>query len=281
MNNFSINRFGKTLRWVVSVDFRSLMMWTIGYSIAVFLGEMLFFYLSNDRTTEQIISYIVQFCSIFIVIALGVIFSTAFAGLNKRPRREAFLMLPATNLEKYLSVLAYVTIVWTVCVFLSIAVGDTLRMIVRSVVYGDPWVSGILPLLKSFIPGFGDTFFIKHTLAYKVMNITVASAFVVWLHSLYILGGTLLRRYAFVVASVIFVLCMMSLSWLIYHYQMPMFSSSWVGDHYEYQEVGTLAYVLAVVLPLLSVFNYWASFRIFKGFQLITNKWTNYDFFKR
>jgi hypothetical protein len=39
--------------------------------------------------------------------------------------------------------------------------------------------------------------------------------------------------------------------------------------------------VLAVVLPLLAVINYWASFHIFKGFQLITNKWTNYDILKR
>ena len=45
-------------------------------------------------------------------------------------------------------------------------------------------------------------------------------------------------------------------------------------------KVGALGYFLTVALPLLSIFNYWASYRIFKGFQLITNKWTNYDFFK-
>ena len=37
----------------------------------------------------------------------------------------------------------------------------------------------------------------------------------------------------------------------------------------------------AVLLPLLAVFNYWASFHIFKNLQLITNKWLNYDFHKR
>ena len=45
-------------------------------------------------------------------------------------------------------------------------------------------------------------------------------------------------------------------------------------------KVGALGYFLTVALPLLSIFNYLASFHIFKGFQLITNKWTNYDFHK-
>jgi len=32
---------------------------------------------------------------------------------------------------------------------------------------------------------------------------------------------------------------------------------------------------------LLTCFNYWASFHVFKHFELITNKWTNYDILKR
>ena len=39
MNSFSFNRFGKTLRWVMAVNFRTLLMWTIGSVVAVFVGE--------------------------------------------------------------------------------------------------------------------------------------------------------------------------------------------------------------------------------------------------
>ena len=74
---------------------------------------------------------------------------------------------------------------------------------------------------------------------------------------------------------------MMVLSWVLNHIDASMFTSHWDGDKYVSQEVGFFAYVLAVVLPLLSIFNYWAAFHIFKGFQLITNKWTNYDILKR
>jgi hypothetical protein len=45
-------------------------------------------------------------------------------------------------------------------------------------------------------------------------------------------------------------------------------------------KVGVLGYFFTVALPIISIFNYWASFHIFKGFQLITNKWTNYDIYK-
>jgi hypothetical protein len=65
------------------------------------------------------------------------------------------------------------------------------------------------------------------------------------------------------------------------YFELSMFTSNWENGRYVSGEVGIPAYILAVLLPLFAVFNYWASFRIFKNFQLITNKWLNYDFHKR
>ena len=281
MNSFSFNRFWKVLCWYFGINRRGLVMWTIGYSIAVFLGEMMFFYLSIGNDTESILNNIVQFCKIFITIALGVGISVIFYDLNKKTRRQTFLMLPASNLEKVLAAVLYCTVGWSFCVFLSYAAGDTLRMVVRSLAYGDPWILSIPMYLEQVDPGFGDAMFHKHTLHYQEVSITVVTAFLVWLHSLYILGGTLLRRYVFVVVSVFFILCMIAYTWIMHYFHFSMFYSNWVGDHYERQYVGTMGYVMAVVLPLLSAFNYWASFHIFKHFEQITNKWTNYDILKR
>ena len=187
-------------------------------------------------------------------------------------------MLPASNLEKFLAAVAYATIVWTFFVALSFVVGDTLRMVYRGLVNGDEWISTVPMVLNTIQPGFVETFAQESSLEYLVMNTFVHSAFMVWFHSLYILGGTLMRKYSFVVSSIMLILFMALLGWLTGHFHLQIFSSSWEGDHYVGQYVGPLAYVLAVVLPLLSFFNYWASYRIFKGMQLITNKWTNYDF---
>lgn len=281
MNNFSFNRFSQALRWVVGVNFRNLMIWTLGYMVGIFLGEQLFFIFSSDYDVANLLGNISQFCTIFILIALGVGLSTVFYDLNKKTRREAFLMLPASNLEKFLASVVYVSIVWMFFVALSFVAGDTLRMVYRALVNGDEWISTVPMVINTIEPGFVDVLSSPgSTLEYMVMNTFVLSALIVWMHSLYLFGGTLFRKYSFVVSTIVLILCMLLLAWLTGHFHLTIFTSSWEGDHYVGQVVGPLAYVLAVVLPLLSVFNYWASFRIFKGMQLITNKWTNYDFHK-
>ena len=280
MNNFSFNRFGQTLRWVVGVNFRNLMIWTLGYMVGIFLGEQLFFVFSNGHEIANVLGNISQFCTIFILIALAVGLSTVFYDLNKKTRREAFLMLPASNLEKFLAAVVYVTIVWTFFVALSFIAGDTLRMVYRALVNGDEWISAVPMVLNAIEPDFLWIYTQESTFEYMVMYTIVICAFIVWMHSLYIFGGTLLRKYSFVASSIVLILFMMLLAWLTGHYHLTIFTSNWEDDHYVRQEVGALAYALAVVLPLLSIFNYWASYRIFKGFQLITNKWLNYDFHK-
>ena len=218
---------------------------------------------------------------IFIIIGLLASTCTFLSDFNKKPKREAFLMLPGSNLEKFLSAVIYVVIVFAFALLLSVVLGDTLRMVFRSLAYGDEWMSAIPKVAKGVIPNImlNDGSHV-YSLSYKVMNMIVGCSFILWFHSLYTLGGTLLRKYAFVITSVAMVSFMMVLSWVINHLDFSMFTSQWDGNAYVGEEVGALGYILAVLLPLLSIFNYWASFHIFKGYQLITNKWTNYDFLK-
>lgn len=281
MNGFNINRFGKTLRWVVRMNIRSLLIWSLGYTVGLFLGEQIFFAMSIGSDLLNVLQNISRFCSIFIMIALCVGIGTLFVDLNKKPRREAFLMLPASNLEKFLSVVIYVTFIWTFFVILSYVAGDTLRMAYCALVNGDAWMSTVPMVVDMIKPDFVEVFSHGATLEFMVMDTFVICAILVWIHSVYILGGTLCRKYSFVVSSIVIILFFWLLGWSIHHFHLQMFVKSWQVDHYVNLYVGPLAYVLAVLLPLLSVFNYWVSFRIFKGFQLITNKWTNYDIFKR
>ena len=281
MNSFSFNRFRKALRWVWSMNFRSLMMWTTGFSLVIFFAEMMIWYLNTGMTTENIVGIILLFITIFFMIGVGASISSMFLEVNKKPRREAFLMLPASNLEKYLSVVLYFTVAWTVCIFLSIAVGDTLRMVFRSLVSGDEWVSCIPRFIDSFMPSFLYRSIYDYTLSYKVMQAVVLTAMMFWIHSFYTLGATLLRKYTFVLTSLTFIFIIALFGDVVNNSRIELFTAVWEGDRYVSQGVGTLAYVLAVVLPLLAAINYWASFHIFKGFQLITNKWTNYDILKR
>ena len=298
MNSFSFNRFGKTLRWVMAVNFRTLLMWTIGSVVAVFVGELMTAEIRNLSAYQMVYLYGMMGSALFILVSL-IMASTIVSSVNEKRKRQAFLMMPSTNLEKFLSLLVYTSVICVACVLLAFVLGDCLRMAwfkMQSyfveyqvqVSVSDPaetyhgWSSALPKLIENLTPNVLDPDSYRRSWFYNAMNIFVISAIAVWNLSLMTICGTLLRKYAFVVASLIIILCSILLSWTIHHFGLFLFwGDVWKdGVHYE-SEVGALAYVLAVLLPALAVFNYWASFHIFKHFELITNKWTNYDIFKR
>ena len=144
------------------------------------------------------------------------------------------------------------------------------------------WWSSALPgVWSNFIPRFIETDLYHYTLLHQVMYVLTALLFGPWVHSSYALGGTLLRKYSFVATTLILFLCVMCFAYFMQTSGQSLFPSVWRDNRYISQEVGLMAYVLCVLFIIFSCFNYWASFRIFKGFQLITNKWTNYDILKR
>ncbi len=272
MNSFSFNRFGKTLRWYVSVNFRKLMAWNLGFLTGVFLAEMMIF---SAYASIASINRSVSMGSLFIVIGVLASFSSIMSDVNKKRERTAFLMLPASNLEKFLSLVCYVTVVWVACLMLAFVVGDSLRMAVRALFLDDEWVSAV-PQWWSRLWLGQDPFWLAETVFYVLMF--------VWIHSLYTLGGTWLRKYSFIVSSLVLIAVPFIIQYICVArgWHLNLFVRQWVDEgYYVVGHVSPLVYVLGVLFVVFAVFNYWASYRIFKGFQLITNKWTNYDIFKR
>ena len=320
MNSFSINRFGKTLRWVVSVNFRKLLMWTIGAALVVFLGEMLLFKLGAAKTPKDMLEIFSVLCTLLLVIASFVLISSIVSSIKEKRKREAFLMLPSTNLEKYLSLVAYTTVISIACIFLAIVVGDSLRMLwlwasgysnemmnttIPTRHNGETyyWYSSAIPQvlhnLTPHITSNGDTYTIndgKYKIVYMCTNgfliarHVMIAAFYVWIHSLFTFCGTLLRKYAFVVSGILVFFALWLNGWAE-HLGFGLYDRQY---YVEYGKEGfdqfetvvsmvnsSIASVVLLLLTSLTIFNYWASFHIFKSFQLITNKWTNYDILKR
>ena len=299
MNSFSLNRFGKTLRWVVSVNFRSLLMWTIGSALGVFLYEVMMQMIVAYHNPYYYVWGIADVGEAFMVIASVVFVCTVVSCIKDRRNRTTFLMLPSSNLEKYLALVFYVTVICVLCMFLAFVVGDMLRMAwfwgshvlsgkeaVSSVqefngVEGTYyfWSSSVEFTLSKMIPrlmtvwGSG----IYWTWANEWSTLIYHVLLAVWVHSVYTLGGTLLRKYAFAITSVV-LWTVVILSFRITEiFDLSIYN--WV-DH-DLHGITGMGVVVCFVLLAFSIVNYWASFRIFKGFQLITNKWTNYDILKR
>ena len=292
MNSFSFNRFGKMLRWVLSVNKRRILYVMAASVVGVFMAEMILLKMSSPYFPFKMLNqYGDVGAAVFAVTSL-ILVSTIVSGVNEKRKREAFLMLPASNLEKFLALMTYTSIVCVLGLFLAFVLGDSLRMAwfwisgpytEAKVSYLDDyyywWSSAIPEMVNRLTPNVlvADSC----NWFYLVMNLFVIAAIAVWTHSLLIIGGTLFRKYSFVISCLVFILFWVIFVKTMHYLELSMFTSTWENGRYVSGEVGIPAYILAVLLPLLSVFNYWASFRIFKGFQLITNKWTNYDILKR
>lgn len=300
MNVFNINRFGRTLRWLVSVNFRKLLLWFAGSVLAVFLGEIIFKVMNPYGNPQSMLRDFSQFLTMILILVSVIMVSSIVSSINEKRKREAFLMLPASNLEKFLSLLVYSTVICIAVAFLAIVLGDALRMFsywavgyqgmpyegesyyysVKSDEYGEVfWWSSVIPMLiKNITPA------IVVSAPLPVDFVVVQWAFIIgmilWVHSTYILGGTLLRKYSFVGTSVFVILLDTLIIRLIIASGMTMFHTQWDnGELIEY-EIGAVSWIIAFASPILSALNYWASFQIFKRFELITNKWLNYDFHK-
>ena len=307
MNSFSINRFGKTLRYVLSTNFRSLLMWTIGAALVVFMCEMVYWKFGTlNESPYDMLKNFGDMGMVLYVVASVVLISSVVAGINDKRKRESFLMLPSTNAEKFLSLIVYSTVICILCVFLAMVLGDTLRMAFLwgrdlmgfgpryegepesvyitnrfgDVMYSNSWVrwydSALPVFLYNFVPNYGFSSW------YAIMRWAFFLASLLWVHSLYTLGGTLLRKYAFVASSVVFILLLVGFAKFIDYFDLYTFRSEWIdaaGNYYKHM-ISPLVYVYSIALPIVSIVNYWISFRIFKGFELITNKWINYDFHK-
>lgn len=295
MNSFSINRFCQILCWVLRVNRRSLLAWTAGSVVAVLMGELVSDRMSYYDDPSQFLYAVSQMGTVMLILLSLIMVSSVVSTINEKRKRESFLMLPATNFEKYLALIVYTSVVCVVTMTLAFVLGDCLRMLwfrislpegVKLVGYIDGqayywWSSSVPMLVDSLFPSvLSDDPKWQCSDVYVAMSLAVIIGAVLWTHSLMTLGGTLLRKYAFIISGAVLVLCVTLFAKFMHYYELQMFTASWEDGGYVTQDVGTMAYVLAVVLPLLAIFNYWASFRIFKRFELITNKWINYDFHK-
>ena len=157
--------------------------------------------------------------ALFVLVSL-IMASTIVSSVNEKRKRQAFLMMPSTNLEKYLSLLVYTSVICVACISLALVLGDCLRMVwfktasffvvhqVQASV-SDPvetyhgWSSALPKLIENLTPNVLDPDSDRRTWFYIAMNLFVIFAIVVWNLSLMVICGTLLRKYAFVVASLI------------------------------------------------------------------------------
>lgn len=266
MENFNISRFGKVSKWYIANAKTGYLGFAI---IAVFI--LLFFFIISTEVMDQKIPYndkletamgIAFSFYYFLMIAIP---SFMFVGMKTNQKRINYLMLPATNLEKFISRYIITLLGFTLAFIVAFFAADLLH-----------WVFTLIrhPEQTGFVISH-FTNVVSSTLVFRINNGQSSDATIVgllctfWVHSFYLLGGTILRKHQWIIPTGILIFLMFMGAWLIGY----LLSSNCIKS-INLSGSGA-SYVLSIITAAVTIFNYWFSYRTFKHMQVINNKWIN------
>ena len=221
------------------------------------------------RTYNNYVQSTVAFGLIFFCFAMLAAASLMFSGMKDTRKRSAFLLWPVSNLEKY--VISIILSVFWMMVITSAAyvLADAMRVFVD-------WVSGRIIIWG--VPVVFTQVFDQAVFHNDWQMVWWFFTIVFYIHSLYIVGGTLFRRQQFLFTSatiaVVGILLIMLLNKI--HPDVQFISGTWDEKTHTYNQIfHPFFYILNTTLCALIVFHYWASYKLFTRMQVINNKWLN------
>ncbi len=283
MSTFNTTRFGQALKCQFLVLRKTWIRLFGIFTLVMFMANLFFTRVNGVKYDDMVSQWPMEDVIIHYgnyvgsTTGFGVIFfcfsmlfgaSFLFAGMKDTRKRSAFLLWPVSNLEKYIISLL-LSILWLAVITIgAYLLADTLRVFID-------WVTGRVVIwgLPKIIDGvFGPAPFEYWQTAWMLF------AWVFYIHSLYIVGGTLFRRQQFLLTSatiaVVSILLVMILNQI--NPQINFITGNWDMKTETYTQIfHPFFYILNTTLCLLIVFHYWASYKLFTRMQVINNKWLN------
>ena len=283
MSTFNFNRFSQALKcqfvlgrkmWIrlfgifTFVLFMAGLFWTrvqgtnYDYMLENWSAEDL--YRNYNHDVEQTVFFGVIFFCFSLLFGASFLFSS----MKDTRKRSAFLLWPVSNLEKYV-VNLLLSIFWLAIITVgAYLLADTLRVFVD-------WATGRIVIwgFPKLAEPFAQNAAFEHW-----QSAWMFFTWVFYIHSLFIVGGTLFRRQQFLFTSmsiiVVGILLIMILNQV--HPDWEFISGTWDEKTHTYnQTFHPFFYILNTMLCALIVFHYWASYKLFTRMQVINNKWLN------
>ena len=256
MKNFDNNRFLQTLKWNIITEKKTLFTHTLAFVVAFLLIQLFYIFIINMFQEPDPKS--VMIAMTFSVSAIG--FLTAFyasgilGNARTKEQRTTMLMLPASNLEKYTARLVYVLVVIPLLVIVALIAATLLRMGIQLLLGHNFIVFGF-----DMVGDEHGRFFFELILSHLFSM------------SLFVLGGMLFRKHPFIwtgVSIMGIILTLVMIGGLLVKLLMPINYNVHISLHIP-------DFVSYIVLSVLTVFNFWLSYRLFTRLQLVQHKWFN------
>ncbi len=259
MNDFNLNRFLMVLRLDFTVGRRQLLVYTAG-GVMVYLFYFWFAYnvgmhavVVNDMASY--VNHICEAVAMFGVMTMYVFFLAVASTLWRHEQKKAgctmHLMLPATQLEKFLSRWVYMLVLSLTAGCLTFFVADALH-IAWLWLTDKPVVAATAYFLKAFKTDFSQG-------AHSLYSILIA------VHAFFLLGGIVLRKFHFVLTAIAASLLVSTMMYFLTTDQPYMKAVPILWWHTG------VAVLFAVLTCVFTV----AAYRIYCRWQVVTHKLLN------
>jgi hypothetical protein len=263
MKTFDIHRFGKVLKWTIYYNKSTLTKITMGFFIAFlaiyFLTTDLFFSSSSSFPNRLNSAAGVTFGMFFVFLFLTP--SWILSNMKNRKSSLDYLMLPATNLEKFLARIVMVTVFYTLCVVAAQIAADLIQWIISMFRYPVSQTGLIsTDILENHYISFGG-----HARGFNscyARGNMLVLIWIIWMHSVYTLGGTVFRKCAWIITSLLLLVLGIIVVW------------SGFGFGFEIALIND-GVIITLMFLVFAGLNYYMSYKVFSRIQLINNKWIN------
>ena len=270
-NNFQFSRLLMVMRWDMFTNLKSYLNMMLGMTFAL----LPFFIMQLYQLSKQYqlfpdtidLSYwgMSQYVLMIFSIAMYMMATQIFMVMKTTGQREQFLMLPASNLEKYISRFLFSTLGAAVAMITAIVVSDLVQLIFSFVLLPGHHQSvclSIMALLWKIWTTFIESIDSAGALMLSLLIMTCG----VLVHSFFILCGTLFRKHTIVVSGILFIVMTYLVIYVIESVPDTITTCLMHGDN---------SWLFCIAELLLAGFQYWLSYKVFTRMQVICNKWIN------
>ncbi len=266
-NTFSLTRLGLLLKREYSVNWKQHVYRLLAI-YGTFLLTLFMTMLTNDPYTPsaQTIHHFTDIVAFVCGVVSMVYLSQMMKPMETKTSRINYLMLPATNAEKFVSRLLMATVGFWITAIVALAFATASRYIFMPFMYVNPDLYH--PIFGNVMAEFFD-FSGPITFNEIIMNEFEAGMFVlmfvIWGYTIYMLGGNIWYKNAFIktvaAMTVITILGNIVLISLISAFESEIT-----------KEIFTILLNTATgVFTVLTIVNIWLSYRLFRRAQVIRN----------
>ena len=286
MSTFNYNRFSQALKCHFMVSRKTWIRLFGIFTLVMFMYNLFVTRVQGSNYSDMVEKWGVEqafrsynhyvesttaFGIIFFCIAMLFGATSMFSQMKDTRTRSAYLLWPVSNLEKYVVSFLLSFVLVAILTVGAYMLADTLRVFID-------WLTGRVVIWG--IPKLAEPFS-SNTVFECWQYGWMFFAWVFYIYSLYLVGGTLFRRQQFLLTSatiavvaILLTVILNQIDWSGIDIQFT--TGTWDEKTSTYNRVFHPAfYILQTVVTLLIPVHYWISYKLFTRMQVINNKWLN------